>query len=90
MTDIQVEATEFTHAGRTCPGAMGYSFAAGTTDGERQPSIQSDVTGYLSPAESCTVMSTHWLQGEWLLQAAAKGHAAVNACVLQVTGCACV
>lgn len=40
MTDIQVEATEFTHAGRTCPGAMGYSFAAGTTDGERQRSIQ--------------------------------------------------
>lgn len=36
ISDMQVEATEFTHAGHTCPGAMGYSFAAGTTDGERQ------------------------------------------------------
>lgn len=36
ISDMQVEATEFTHAGHTCLGAMGYSFAAGTTDGERQ------------------------------------------------------
>jgi hypothetical protein len=34
MTNVEVAATEFTHAGHTCVGAMGYSFAAGTTDGE--------------------------------------------------------
>jgi hypothetical protein len=34
MTNVEVAATEFTHAGHTCVGAMGYSFAAGTTDGK--------------------------------------------------------
>jgi hypothetical protein len=35
ISDTEVEASEFTRAGHTCLGAMGYSFAAGTTDGER-------------------------------------------------------
>lgn len=34
ITNMEVQASTFTRAGRTCPGAMGYSFAAGTTDGE--------------------------------------------------------
>lgn len=33
MTDISVAASEWTREGRTCPAAMGNSFAAGTTDG---------------------------------------------------------
>lgn len=33
MTNITVEASNYTRAGRTCPAAMGFSFAAGTTDG---------------------------------------------------------
>lgn len=36
ISGMQVAASKFTRAGRTCPGAMGYSFAAGTTDGEQQ------------------------------------------------------
>ena len=34
MTSISVEASNFTRAGKTCPAAMGFSFAAGTTDGD--------------------------------------------------------
>lgn len=34
MSSMTVAASSFTAAGTTCPGAMGYSFAAGTTDGE--------------------------------------------------------
>lgn len=33
MRNITVEASNWTRAGRTCPPAMGMSFAAGTTDG---------------------------------------------------------
>ncbi|GIM09601.1 hypothetical protein Vretimale_13439 [Volvox reticuliferus] len=33
MTNISVSASEWTRPGRTCPPAMGMSFAAGTTDG---------------------------------------------------------
>nr|QOL01216.1 putative extracellular protein TR9_024 [Trebouxia lynnae] len=33
MTNIQVREGPHTRAGRTCPAAMGFSFAAGTTDG---------------------------------------------------------
>ncbi|KAK9901622.1 hypothetical protein WJX75_005298 [Coccomyxa subellipsoidea] len=33
MSSIIVEASNFTRAGRTCRAAMGFSFAAGTTDG---------------------------------------------------------
>lgn len=33
MRNIQVEETEYTRAGRSCKPAMGFSFAAGTTDG---------------------------------------------------------
>ena len=33
MTKVVVEASNFTRAGKTCPAAMGFSFAAGTTDG---------------------------------------------------------
>ena len=34
MTHIEVAESNFTRAGKTCPAAMGFSFAAGTTDGE--------------------------------------------------------
>ena len=34
MTRVIVEASNFTQPGKTCPAAMGFSFAAGTTDGE--------------------------------------------------------
>ena len=34
MTKVVVEASKFTRAGKTCPAAMGFSFAAGTTDGK--------------------------------------------------------
>ena len=34
MTNIVVKESPHTRAGRTCPAAMGFSFAAGTTDGE--------------------------------------------------------
>lgn len=34
MRNIQVEASNFTRAGTTCKPAMGFAFAAGTTDGE--------------------------------------------------------
>ena len=33
MSSVTVEASNFTRAGRTCRAAMGFSFAAGTTDG---------------------------------------------------------
>lgn len=33
MRDLEVKASPHTRAGRTCPPAMGFSFAAGTTDG---------------------------------------------------------
>lgn len=33
MSNVVVEASNYTRAGRTCPAAMGFSFAAGTTDG---------------------------------------------------------
>ncbi len=35
MRSIQVEPSNFTQAGTTCKPAMGFAFAAGTTDGER-------------------------------------------------------
>ena len=35
MSRVEVRASNYTRAGRTCPAAMGFSFAAGTTDGER-------------------------------------------------------
>ena len=34
MTKVVVEESNFTRAGKTCPAAMGFSFAAGTTDGK--------------------------------------------------------
>lgn len=34
MSSLTVKASKYGPAGRTCPPAMGYSFAAGTTDGE--------------------------------------------------------
>ena len=33
MTNVEVKESPYTRAGRTCPAAMGFSFAAGTTDG---------------------------------------------------------
>lgn len=33
MSRVQVAASNWTRAGATCPPAMGFSFAAGTTDG---------------------------------------------------------
>lgn len=33
MTNVEVKEGPYTRAGRTCPAAMGFSFAAGTTDG---------------------------------------------------------
>ena len=33
MSSQVVEASNWTRAGRTCPASMGFSFAAGTTDG---------------------------------------------------------
>jgi hypothetical protein len=35
ITGMEVANSEYTHAGHTCMGALGYSFAAGTTDGEQ-------------------------------------------------------
>lgn len=35
MGNVTVQPSPWTRAGRTCPPAMGMSFAAGTTDGER-------------------------------------------------------
>jgi neutral ceramidase len=35
MRSISVAATNFTRSGTTCKPAMGFAFAAGTTDGER-------------------------------------------------------
>jgi hypothetical protein len=60
ITDVQVEATEFTHAGHTCPGAMGYSFAAGTTDGERQSSTVSVTCGSTRPRVTCRLRPAGW------------------------------
>jgi hypothetical protein len=37
MRGRQVEGSAFTHAGSTCLPAMGFAFAAGTTDGELSP-----------------------------------------------------
>jgi neutral ceramidase len=34
ISNMQLADSRFAAAGATCPGAMGYSFAAGTTDGE--------------------------------------------------------
>ena len=34
MTSVEVAEGPHTRAGRTCPAAMGFSFAAGTTDGQ--------------------------------------------------------
>ena len=34
MSNVQVQASNYTRAGHTCKPAMGFSFAAGTTDGE--------------------------------------------------------
>lgn len=34
MTGLEVKQSNYTQAGKTCPAAMGFSFAAGTTDGE--------------------------------------------------------
>jgi neutral ceramidase len=45
MTKVVVEESNFTRAGKTCPAAMGFSFAAGTTDGVSQPSCFSFTTG---------------------------------------------
>ena len=36
MSSQVVEASNWTRAGRTCSASMGFSFAAGTTDGVRQ------------------------------------------------------
>lgn len=36
MSNQVVEASNWTRAGRTCSAAMGFSFAAGTTDGVLQ------------------------------------------------------
>jgi hypothetical protein len=33
MSAISVESSNYTQAGKTCRAAMGFSFAAGTTDG---------------------------------------------------------
>lgn len=33
MRDLEVRESAHTRPGRTCPAAMGFSFAAGTTDG---------------------------------------------------------
>ena len=35
MSNIEVLASNYTRAGRTCKPAMGFSFAAGTTDGRQ-------------------------------------------------------
>ena len=37
MTHIEVAESNFTRKGKTCPAAMGFSFAAGTTDGQLPP-----------------------------------------------------
>ncbi len=52
MTGIDVREGPNTRAGRTCPAAMGFSFAAGTTDGTHVWCfhLQSPV-----PAQHCTV-----------------------------------
>ena len=34
MTKIEVQASNWTQLGKTCKPAMGFGFAAGTTDGE--------------------------------------------------------
>jgi len=34
ISSMEVAASDHTKAGHTCLGAMGYSFAAGTTDGK--------------------------------------------------------
>jgi hypothetical protein len=36
MSAVEVKASRWTRAGRTCKGAMGFAFAAGTTDGGRR------------------------------------------------------
>lgn len=36
MTSVQVQESNFTRAGKTCKAAMGFSFAAGTTDGKNR------------------------------------------------------
>ena len=33
MRGLEVAESSYTRSGRTCPAAMGFSFAAGTTDG---------------------------------------------------------
>ena len=48
MRDITVEQTSRTRKGKTCKPAMGFSFAAGTTDGPGAFDFkQSDVNGTL-------------------------------------------
>lgn len=48
MRNITVEKSSFTRAGKTCKPAMGFSFAAGTTDGPGAFDFtQSDTNGTL-------------------------------------------
>lgn len=54
MTNTEVAATEFTHAGHTCVGAMGYSFAAGTTDGKPCATLRSGMPTKLTVLHCCS------------------------------------
>ncbi|KAK9816671.1 hypothetical protein WJX72_003530 [[Myrmecia] bisecta] len=48
MSNVEVAESKYTRAGKTCPAAMGFSFAAGTTDGPGAFDFkQSDTNGTL-------------------------------------------
>lgn len=54
MRDLEVKASPHTRAGRTCPPAMGFSFAAGTTDGAASGPLTS----------RCSLLQVYaWLDG---------------------------
>ena len=74
MTRVIVEESNFTRAGKTCPAAMGFSFAAGTTDGESEvvDDIVSDrilgIIDFAFPAHlllSKTVIVSHRIARLW-------------------------
>ncbi len=53
MSSVVVEASNFTRAGRTCRAAMGFSFAAGTTDGAHNETALSACATFLSQRPGC-------------------------------------
>ena len=59
MRDLEVAASAYTRAGRTCPPAMGFSFAAGTTDGAPAADAISVPDAVTDDSQGLSPQSTH-------------------------------